>query len=267
VAACGVLACATAAGAQGKDGYTLFNPTPRGAMREMSTDRPDTTESAYTVDAGHFQVELSLIDYTHDRSDGVTTDTIVALPSNLKVGLLNNVDLQFVVDPYVNARSGSSRREGFGETQVRLKVNLFGNDGGDVALAVMPYVKFPTGVNDIGNDHYEGGVMFPVAVALPAGFGLGAMLELDFVRDAGDGYGIAVVHTVTLGHQIVGDLDGYVEYAGTSFDGAGETYQAVIGCGLTYAVGADVQLDAGVNFGVSEAADDFNVFAGVSFRI
>lgn len=26
-------------------------------MRDFETDRPDVTESAYTVDAGHFQLE------------------------------------------------------------------------------------------------------------------------------------------------------------------------------------------------------------------
>src|SRR5688572_5942243 len=41
-----------------KSHYHLFNPTPRAQMREMSTDRPDQTESPYTVDAGHVQVEM-----------------------------------------------------------------------------------------------------------------------------------------------------------------------------------------------------------------
>ena len=50
-----------------KSDYNLFNPTPRELMREMSTDRPDTTESPYTVDAGHYQVEMSFVDYVHDR--------------------------------------------------------------------------------------------------------------------------------------------------------------------------------------------------------
>jgi hypothetical protein len=40
-----------------KSGYHLFRPTPRELMRELSTDRPDQTESAYTVDAGHVQLE------------------------------------------------------------------------------------------------------------------------------------------------------------------------------------------------------------------
>jgi hypothetical protein len=50
-----------------KSDYNLFHPTPRELMREMSTDRPDTTESPYSVDAGHFQLEMSFLNYTHDR--------------------------------------------------------------------------------------------------------------------------------------------------------------------------------------------------------
>jgi hypothetical protein len=52
--------------------HSLFNPTPRSAMRAMSTDRPDTTESARTVDAGHVQVEMSFIDWVHDDHAGTT---------------------------------------------------------------------------------------------------------------------------------------------------------------------------------------------------
>ena len=40
-------------------------------MREMSTDRPDKTESPYTVDAGHFQVEMDVLTYSYDRNNGL----------------------------------------------------------------------------------------------------------------------------------------------------------------------------------------------------
>jgi hypothetical protein len=42
----------------------LFHPTPRQLMRELSTDRPDRTESPYTADAGHFQLEMDFFNYT-----------------------------------------------------------------------------------------------------------------------------------------------------------------------------------------------------------
>src|SRR5687767_2381830 len=58
-------------GRSDKSGYHLFDPTPRALMREMSTDRPDTTESPRTVDAGHFQLEMSFVDFTREDEDGV----------------------------------------------------------------------------------------------------------------------------------------------------------------------------------------------------
>src|SRR5687767_2584936 len=102
--------------------YTLFDPTPRELMREFSTDRPDVTESPYTVDAGHFQVEMSLIEYTRDDDGGAELDEYVVAPANLKVGLLNNVDLQLVVEPYVHQRvrvdGNDDSADGFGATQL-----------------------------------------------------------------------------------------------------------------------------------------------------
>jgi hypothetical protein len=49
-----------------KSSYTLFSPTPRDQMRELSADRPDATESAYTVDAGHVQIEATLFGFGKD---------------------------------------------------------------------------------------------------------------------------------------------------------------------------------------------------------
>jgi hypothetical protein len=266
------LPAAAAEPAGDKRSYTLFNPTPRALMRDMSTDRPDTTESPKTVDAGHVQVELSFGDYVRDEEGGVTSETSTVLPFNVKLGLTNNVDLQLVVDPYVHQEvrsdAGRATADGFGDTQLRVKVNLWGNDGGETAFAVMPFVQFPTAGDDLGSDHVEGGVIFPFSAGLPAEFNLGLMAEVDFVRDeADDGYGIEFLHTVNLNRNIAGDLGGYVEYVGIAPIDTGGGYLALLGAGLTYGLSEDVQLDFGMNFGLSDHADDFNVFAGMSFRL
>ena len=41
-----------------KSGYSLFHPVPRELMRELTPDRPDKTEGPFTVDAGHYQLEM-----------------------------------------------------------------------------------------------------------------------------------------------------------------------------------------------------------------
>ena len=265
-------AAAAEGSAPDKSAYTLFNPTPREAMREMSTDRPDVTESSKTVDAGHVQVELSFGDYVRDEQDGVKSETSTVLPFNVKLGLTNSIDVQLVVDPYVHQRTRTGARrdtdDGFGDTQLRLKVNLWGNDGGPTALAVMPYVLFPTSGDDLGADRVQGGLIVPFSAELPAEFNLGLMAQFDLVRDdENESYAFEFLHTVNLNRAIVGNLGGYVEYIGIAPVDTGGGYLAFIGLGLTYGLSEDVQLDFGTNFGVSDHADDFQVFAGLSFRL
>src|SRR5271163_748211 len=91
-----------------KGGYNLFNPTPLALMRELTPDRPDKTESPCTVDAGHFQLEMDFANYTYNDSGGTATRAWNVAPFNIKAGLLNNVDLQFVYDDYLNVRTKSS---------------------------------------------------------------------------------------------------------------------------------------------------------------
>ena len=134
-----------------KSGYHLFNPTPRVLMREMSTDRPDKTESPYTVDAGHFQIEMDVFTYSYDRYNSerrdVSAESLSIAPVNLKAGLFNNVDLQLVLETYTSVRihdrdAGTvEKQRGLGDVTPRLKFNLWGNDGGQTAFAIMPFVK------------------------------------------------------------------------------------------------------------------------------
>lgn len=258
-----------------KSGYHLFNPVPRGLMRDLSTDRPDTTESPYTVDAGHVQVELSLVDYTTDRNndDPDNRESVVVAPMLLKFGLLNNTDLQIGVDPYLWERredrltNASNTTDGFGDILLRLKMNLWGNDAGETAFALMPFITFPTAGDDLGSGNIEGGVILPLAVALPDEFSLGVMAEIDIIRAAADDrHVVDFIHTITLARPLLGELSGYVEYAGFLNFNGDEDYRGFFDTGLTYALTADVQLDAGIRVGLTEAADDFGVFVGMSLR-
>jgi hypothetical protein len=261
-AAVAVPAAGTARAAEDKSAYTLLNPTPAHLMRELSPDRPDVTESPYTVDAGHFQVELSFVEWVKGGGEELSV-----LPSNLKIGLTNTVDLQLVVNPYLRSRSAGQTDVGHGDLQVRVKFNLLGNDSGDVAIGIMPFVQIPVGADAFSNDdHVEGGVIIPVAVSLPGDWDLGLMAEFDFVRDGGGGYDTLFVHTVTIGHEIIGPLGGYMEYVGVSAVDGDSDYSAALGVGLNYRIDSNTMLDAGVYTGLTSAADDLRLFVGMTWR-
>jgi Putative MetA-pathway of phenol degradation len=260
-----------------KSVYNLFHPTPREYLRELSTDRPDKTESPRTVDAGHFQIEMDLATYFHDRdrSGGGDTrsDALAIAPINLKVGLLNNVDLQLILETYNFVRvedrvAGTvENKSGFGDTTVRVKVNAWGNDQGSSALAVMPFVKLPTNQDDLAGDSVEGGIIIPFGFELPRGWELGFTTVYGFGReDTSSDYDAVFINSATLGHDLFGDLGGYVEFFSEVNTGQASRWVGTVDFGLTYEVTANLRLDAGVNVGITESADDVNPFVGMSWR-
>jgi hypothetical protein len=263
-----------ASSAADKSAYTLFNRTPESQLRELSTDRPDVTESPYTVDAGWGQLEMDLFAYTRDREKLAGADTKVSALAlaniNLKFGLTSHIDLQTVFEPYTVVRvhdriSGTREKiSGFGDVTSRLKINFRGNDGGDTAFGIMPFVKWPTNQHGLGNDSVEGGLIVPVAFNLGGGWDMGAMTEFDVVRNEADtGYAVDWTNSVTFSHDLAGRLGGYAELATTLTRGRD---LASFDCGLTYGASRHLQFDAGVNLGLTRATEDLTVFTGVSLR-
>jgi len=251
--------------------YTLFNPTPRDQMRELSTDRPDQTESPYTVDAGHWQIEFDFANYTYDDEAGVLTRTLNVAPVNVKLGLTRDTDVQFIFDNYTRERvrtaGVTTTTRDWGDLTIRVKHNIWGNDGGDTAFAAMPFVKVPLKIGDAGNDLVEGGLILPLAVALPRGWGMGLMTEFDLLADAaGNDRHFEWINTITFSHDVTERLGGYVEFVSVHSYERGTDWMAQADIGFTYAINADTQLDGGCNFGLTRGAPDVQPFLGLTLR-
>jgi hypothetical protein len=256
-----------------KSHYTIFDPVPVDLMRELTPDRPDKTESPYTVDAGHFQLEMDIANLALNDSAGVRTRAWNIAPLNIKIGLLNNVDLQFVFDDYLSVRTHdhvtrtTTTQSGVGDFTPRLKVNVWGNDGGPTALGFLPFVKFPTNSDQLGNNSVEGGALFPFAAKLPAGFDMGMETGLRFLRnEVGRSYHEEFVQSVTFGHALMGKLEGYLEFFSSVSTERGSGWIGTVDFGLTYAIAENVELDCGCNAGVTRSTDDLNVFSGITVR-
>ena len=268
----GFYAPATATPLPDKSGYNLFNPVPEAVMRELSPDRPDKTESPYTVDAGHYQLEMDFANFTYDQTDGTTTKAWDLGDFNFKAGLLNTVDVQLVYDNYLNVQTKDSlgnaaTQSGFGEFTTRLKVNLWGDDGGKTAFALLPYVKFPTSTDNLGNHAVEGGVIFPLAVSLPYDFDLSLETAASLMKnDENGGYHEEFIASASLDHQIIGKLSGFVEWFSDFTTESHAGWVGTVDSGLEYLVTKNIQLDCDCYFGVTPAAADYNPFCGITVR-
>jgi hypothetical protein len=258
--------------AQDKSQYTLFNPTPAERMRDFSTDRPTKSNVPYTVDAGHFQYEGDIFIFGYDNTstpDTTITTWLIGNPT-FKLGLLNNVDLEVNFSAYnsiTTASRSAGNVNGFGDTFTRLKINLFGNEGGGPAMALIPYGKWPTAPQGVGNRYVEGGIIAPLAIPLPFGFTTIVMGEFDYQKNPNDGgYHANFPALVNVSRQIVDGLTAYAEiFANWS------THREVrdvytLDFALAWSPKPNFQLDVGVNIGLVSAAPAYQLYLGVSQR-
>jgi hypothetical protein len=225
-------------------------------LRPLSTDRPDTTESPHTVDAGHFQFEMEIANASRDEF------SLAEL--NSKIGLDASTDLQIVTPFYTRAYDGG---EGFGDVEIRLKHNLWGNDSGSTALALMPFVKIPTAHGDLGNDEFEGGLIVPFGFDGPAGWSCAVMTELDLsADDDGGGHHFTGIASATTSHDVTESAAVFLELVSVASAESRSAYEAYFNTGMTWAITPACQLDGGIRLGLTDAATDFTPFLGASTK-
>ena len=256
-----------------KSAFTLLNPTPRDLWRPMSADRPDVTESPKTVDAGAVQLEMSFFEYLRDsdNTDAEKTNTLLLAFSNVKLGLLNNVDLQLVFALYERQETRpdagtATVNEGFSDVIVRVKINFWGNDQGDTALGILPFIKIPTGTS-VSNGHVGAGIALPFSWDITDKVGLGVMPELDLVYNETTGtHDIGLLFSTVLGFEVYGPVAGYVEYVGIALFNGADDYESLLSFGGTYEITPNAVLDAGARIGLNRRANDLAVFTGITLR-
>lgn len=259
-----------------KSMYTIFNPVPDDLMRSFSTDRPTKSDSPYTVDAGHFQYETDIVNWTHDHYNASQTSTnnLLILDPTLKVGLTQNSDLEVAFSP-VNLNMSHNRvsgenatAAGFGDFYTRVKFNLLGNESGDYALAIVPYIKAPTAAHNLGNNHWEGGAYAPFQVYLPSDWTMSITSEMDILENAAlNGYHTNFSNLINFGHPLFDEsVTGYVELWSDVNNDIGAQTQYTADFAVTWLVEENVQLDAGLNVGLNKAAPDLQPYFGLSQR-
>lgn len=254
---------------ESKQNYTLFNPVPKDLMREMETDRPDVTESPYTVDAGHFQYETDLVRLTRQKSDEQETRILLINQGNFKIGLTRTTAIQIGFQTYGNQKekdlnSGSvTTSNGFGDITFRIKQNLIGNDKGNFALAVLPYVKFPT--SNYEDSRFEGGLIVPMIYKLPGEWNLGMQVEVDRLKDRDQQtMHTEFLQTLAISHPIIKGVEAIAETYYT-YDFKAHEISTYLNAAIQMEVAKDFQLDAGINYGLQHHAEK-HYFIGASYR-
>jgi hypothetical protein len=248
----------------------VWTPAAAGAADDqpICPDRPSKSTGPCTVPEGSWQIETGLADWTHDRSEGVTSDLGQWGATGIKYGISGQADVELWVTPLETLRlsgsSGRGRHSSFGDTMLRVKYALT-SDKAPVQVALDPFVKLPTANHWIGNGKVEGGLLVPIAVPIgksPLTLSFGPEVDV-LAHENGRGYQLATQQVVNLGFAVNDRLNLSGELWGQWQAGA---TQRSADAAVAYLLSNSVQIDGGANFGLNRATSDFELYTGISAR-
>ena len=266
-----------------KSQYNLFNPTPSNLLRPINSDQFDNVLDAHTLDAGHVQIDASLVNYYYysiryyvpGLSYRVAEDEYSWTP-RFRVGLLNNLD--FEVNPTYSIRSdnvagaygapytpdafnSTAHSSGFGDIGLGPKINLWGNDEGVTALAIHPYLSIPPRRGVL-----LGGADIAFGWQMPRGFYLKLDSEFYVTDNARHTLYGGFYNSVSLHKTLCSKAEVYWYLDSTVTSDPLSSWYGYTGFGAIYKISPNLELYGGIGFGLKSAAYDYNPRFGVICR-
>lgn len=226
--------------------------------------RAQVTETPQTIEPGKFflRMDAVTVGINRDKLEPAKYTAVGLASSILSVGVARDLDVQvgaqFFVRESYQYRGARSTRSGWGDTSFRMKWEFWGDDKLGAAAAVIPYVKIPSKVTGIGNNHFEGGIIFPWAIKLGPGSEAGAMAQWDILRnDANDGYDSRWFVSGFARQHIVGGLGLYGEATFEVSSASSSSFVGSLGGGATFDFSKTFQLDYSLSRGLGGRATDW----------
>lgn len=241
------------------------------AQDDLVTDRPDQTESAEVVGPGRVQVELGA---THTEVDDfVENDAFGELL--VRIGISDNFELRVGYDGYndaeVNTPGFQFSDSGSGDTNIGFKWKMADESGKRPQMALLVGTSLPTGDDAFTSDNAEPSFRFNAShtlserVGLAYNIGMASVVEEDATGD--DSMLAVAQYTLAFGFGLTDRWGAFLEaYGDIPTSASGGPANAVDG-GLTFLITPTVQWDMAVGTGISDAAEDFFISTGISFRL
>jgi hypothetical protein len=223
---------------------------------EITTDRPDVTNSSLVVPAGSLQIENGVNFSTRDGDrfvDGTNT--------RLRAGIANC--LEFLVDtPTYFSNVQGPKNSGFSDVAPALKWQI-SPALGKVDLSAVFGVALPTGSASIAGRGAQPYFQFPWSWELDRGWGLSGMLT-EFFRPSDPTSKLITEAAFVIEKNVTERASLFVEYVG-DYPENGSPAQLLNSGGL-YRPGPNQQVDFHIAVGLNDKAPSYIVGIGYSVR-
>lgn len=223
----------------------------------IQCDRPDQTETSFTVPKGRFQLESG---FSFKKDDDLKT---YSLPSSLwKYGIAKSWELRMITE-WNSDVVGGEKLAGIQPIQLGAKVNFCEEKKGRPKTSLIAHLAIPDWASpDYKGNYYAPNFRFTLQNTLMDGLNLGYNVGANWSPFDGKPSGL---YTLTLGYSLTQDLGFYGEIFG--FFPQNDKPNHSIDGGFTYLISNDFMLDLSAGKRIAGETADFYLAFGISFRI
>lgn len=232
---------------------------------DICSDRPGLGSAPCTVPPNHWQIESDLTNNSWSNARGTKTRTTIYLDPTTKLGISPVSDIELQFSPRVDIRTDGRSAHGIGDVWFKYKQNLFQSD--NLSIATVAMIKAPVADHSIGNGHWEGGIQVPATWTIDPVWLVSSTSEIDFLKnDLNSGTHVQLQHSVTL-QRSMGNGMAFQSGLGTvvNLDKI-TTRQYLFNIAVSKTIKSNLQLDAGINWGLNHSAPDIAFYTGISRR-
>ncbi len=234
------------------------------SLPSFTTDRPGVGDTAYLVPQGFVQLEGG-VTYQHDRTGAPSQRiTTVSVPNTLiRIGVFDVMELRFLGGEYVYEKTSTGNQDnhddGVSAPIIGTKLQLTEEDRQTPQTALFLNLTLPVGSERLHPDDvtpdFKMAANYSISESVSWEGNLGAGWE--------DGLNnITGFYTTALGLSITDKFTPFAEFFGNINGPSTHAFDA----GFTYLVLPTLQLDLSGGPALTDAATDWFIAAGVSYR-
>jgi len=227
------------------------------------TDRPGQTDAVYTMGKGYLQIESGVF-YGRDEIAGIKFTASTTPNLMIKYGVIDRIEVKLffdVLNSKIKMAGSEIKNSGLAPIRLATKVFLIEGEGWMPAASITGILSLPnTGKKAFQHDDLNPSIRLQMENSISENVSLNYSIGGDW-SDNSNSQG---VYTIVLGNSFSDKLGGWAELYGTFGNDTSDTFATDFG--LAYLLTDYLQLDSSFGIGLNDAATDFFLNLGISWK-
>ncbi len=224
----------------------------------LQADRPDQTETPYTVPKNHFQMENGFLFEQSDEDNAYITHPSVLF----KYGITDKFELGIITE-FSTATSHNLSSFGLNPATLRFKQNITMEDGIVPVTSFIGYLSIPhLATENQYASYFAPAFRFTMQHTLSEKFSLGYNIGTEWDGESPEP---VFIYTITSGYSISENTGAYAELFG--YLPQISSAQHLFDGGINYLIQQNILIDISAGFGLNKNTLHYYSALGISFRL